>query len=325
MVTAVQYESVFSQWAPDHHNGLSNHLPMAILALIRLGANEQDIEEFSKLYCRQLDPLQEIPAQILTKQELLSLIGKGEKFYQVQFTFDHLIQKNGAEDTLRTWLPILCTGPSTRAFHPLIRLGYALQFQLNSEVAHALADWLVHLVSYPWPNNHHSSHPGSLESLISDLQNKRQSFQPITHRLIDDELRAVTLFPEYQSLVLQPGTSDLNLADMQKVALSWYIQSHDFCALHAITGGYAFNMTIPYLENPYFAIKTFWLSLVLAYLSRSPVDTKEKTSISTDLSTLKSKAIASMDAHTIKLADICLQQYEMTGDIKYLEAAWTRI
>ncbi|WP_428239921.1 questin oxidase family protein [Gynuella sp.] len=325
MVSAVQYESVFTQWAPDHHNGLSNHLPMAILALIRLGANEQKIEEFSKSYCRQLDPLQEIPTQILTEQALLSLAGKGEKFHQVQVSFDHFIQTNGLEDTLKTWLPRLCTGSSTRAFHPLIRLGYAIQFQLEREIAHALADWLVHLVNYPWPTNHHTSHPGSLENLISNLQNKRQSFQPIVHRLIDDELGAVTLFPEYQSLILQPGINALSLADMQKVALNWYLQSHDFCALHGITGSYAFNLIIPYLEDLYPALKSFWLSLVLAYLSRSPVDTKEKTPISTDLSTLKSKAIASMDAHTIKLTDVCLQQYEITSNIDYLQAAWTRI
>ena len=124
MNIASRYTHEFQQWAPDHHQGLSNHLPMAVLALIRIGADEPNISAFITRYSRQLDALQVPVESSLSSDQMISLLGSGQMFSEVRNTFSQLIAKQGLTTVLATWLPTLCTGLSSRAFHPLIRLGY---------------------------------------------------------------------------------------------------------------------------------------------------------------------------------------------------------
>jgi hypothetical protein len=99
--------------APLYGNRLANHLPMALLALDRLGSS-----------------------------------GDYPRF--VRF-FQDRIREAGIDAVLHDWVPVLMPGLAASAFHGMIRLAYAIEGGLDDEIALALAYWASEYASLPLP------------------------------------------------------------------------------------------------------------------------------------------------------------------------------
>lgn len=89
---------------PETRAGLSNHRPMALVALTALGADDARLASVSAGYDSQLVPCREHIATSVDR-------------------FAHAIRQDGISAVLDRELPALVDGVGGAAFHGLIRLG----------------------------------------------------------------------------------------------------------------------------------------------------------------------------------------------------------
>ena len=119
-------------------NGLTNHLPMALVAKAGLGATRSELERFTAKYRRRLVATGESERH-LTKATWRSAIGESHAYVDLVDYFDREIDEHGVEETLRSHLDALVDGVSGAAFHGVIRLAYALDVASPSRVSRGLA------------------------------------------------------------------------------------------------------------------------------------------------------------------------------------------
>lgn len=118
-------------YGPLYANGLSNHLPMALIALDRMGASPSRLEAFFAGYAPRLTPR----AQLEPPVDPTGSLGVERNFEGVLTYFRALLAEQGRERVLRTWLPMLLPGVAADAFHSMIRLAYAVDACEESEMA----------------------------------------------------------------------------------------------------------------------------------------------------------------------------------------------
>ncbi|MFO1295643.1 MAG: questin oxidase family protein [Rubrivivax sp.] len=129
-------------WDPEYGGGLSSHLPMALVALARLGAGEARLHEFSARYAayKQLVPARprgEWPAGDAWRGRL----GRRAAWPLYLDLFRQWIAHDGASEALSQLLPGLMPGVGAAAFHGLIRTAAGVRAGHAGEVAQGLAHW----------------------------------------------------------------------------------------------------------------------------------------------------------------------------------------
>ncbi|KAI8077844.1 uncharacterized protein BX664DRAFT_353676 [Halteromyces radiatus] len=134
------------------HNHLTHHL----LAAYSFGANEERLEQIYKdhaSYQRPLPPLLERP---LTRENYQVQLGKASAYTSFLKLFETEIEQHGIFDTIRRWvwsgdmLSRLVGG----VYHPLIHVGYGVEFGIAGQVAEGLAMVACTDLRYsPWIND----------------------------------------------------------------------------------------------------------------------------------------------------------------------------
>ena len=127
------------RYQPLYRDRLANHLPMALIALERMGAGDTRLSAFASGYEGRL-ALRVPLALPLESRETLS--GE-EAFERALMHVQGEIKAHGAEPILRLWLPVLLPGIAASAFHCVIWLAYAVDAQDEPEIAAALAYWIT--------------------------------------------------------------------------------------------------------------------------------------------------------------------------------------
>src|SRR5688572_26371891 len=115
----------------EYRGGLSNHLSMALVALARMGAQDERLRCYARLYERRLEPAPD-PGKVLA--EWPSYLGRRARYADFLATFGHAVAESGWEPTLRGALPALMPGCGAAAFHPLIRLAFAIEAREPQEM-----------------------------------------------------------------------------------------------------------------------------------------------------------------------------------------------
>ena len=128
-----------SQFHIEYHGYLSNHLAHDLLSLHALGASDARLQDMYHIHEQHLEPRIPNPPNTINHENWKSWIGK-RKYYDgyLQF-FDGEIQKYGFPDTVKKYLPTLLPGLLGSATHPLIHLGYGVEFKECLVVAEGLA------------------------------------------------------------------------------------------------------------------------------------------------------------------------------------------
>lgn len=98
----------------------SDHLPMALVALDRLGADDERLARFSTRYARSLVPVR---AEVQAARD----------------RYDTEVASLGVDGGVRAHLPRFVPGIGSAAFHAVIRLAYAVEARHAGQVAAALA------------------------------------------------------------------------------------------------------------------------------------------------------------------------------------------
>lgn len=285
----------------------SDHGPMAYLAMYGLGIDIDQIERFAMRYRRRLAPLS--PPDFIVRSEDLPLHrGRRESYSALVAFFAGQIEADGWRTTLARHLPPLISGWVKDAFHPLIRLSYGIEFEVPSEIAAGLAYLTI---------------TGDDQALATHARrvadtNDRDYFDTVRRRR-DPTYARGPFNARYGRIVsssaLRParGNSDRAFKDLSRSCLDVFHATHDFFALHLITGSHAFRICAPWAGPDPQAL--FSVGLAAAYLAIgaptfAPVEDSVPTSPIEGLS-------HTSDEHDIKLAYSCATQARAFADNAY--------
>lgn len=305
-----------------YRGGLSNHLPMSLVALERLGARQEQLQAFAAAYAGQLEALPP-PLGVITEETADGFLGRVETEGSWVEFFAGRLAAAGTQAVLRTWIKRLLPGIGSVAFHAILRLAYALEAGSGREIAHALAQWaadystLGELPAFEGP----SRSPGEvLAGLAGDPRffTGRYRGKRITVRM-----EQVKADPEFPPLVAAVGASGLDAPGLARAFLEAYLGTGNFTVLHAVTGLQAFELLTPFMEDPVLARRRLWQALVCAYLSAGgpSLGCKLKGDPGLGWEEIRRRAAASQDEHDIKLAYTCWSRWRDCGDDLYRRAA----
>lgn len=305
--------------SPEYGDGLSSHLPMALTALRRLGADGRRLRAFGRTYtaAKALQPT--LPAERWPAGDpWQERFGDMAAWPAYRGLFREWIAHEGVTDMLTQVLPPLMRGCGGAAFHGLIRCAYALDAQHAAELADALAYWACRWMDLgepgpggaeadPWTVLQGLALPHSKERLIADRMNtaaRRRGFGAAANALRIDER---------------------SLPRIARAAARLYARSGDFTALHLLTSAQALQVLLPLVGDAETAVAQYWRAFVagvvasrldLAALGRAPAPRPWED--------LVTAAIASDDDHLIKLVDACREAQKAHGGAPDWQRAATR-
>jgi hypothetical protein len=283
-----------TKFHPFYGDGLSNHLPMALIALDRLGGSPVRLNAF---YSGSIPELVGFKAAAQPLHPM-GAMSNPNHFSSVLLYFQRAIVEDGPEDVLRRWLPELIPGIAAASFHGLIRLGYAIEASSNAEVAAALALWTTSFTSLGSPGQLVDEMPASIVKRLS----KSIANDPVSAGLIVDRMTRIASMNSLQYSQSQPR--QLGLSDVADFAISAYASFDDFTLLHTMTATHAFRLIIPFIGDSELATRYLWRAIMIAALSTGqPLhDDGPKEGIDTaGWTDIVARAIESDDEHVIKL------------------------
>jgi hypothetical protein len=300
--------------APLYGNRLANHLPMALLALDRLGADATTLQHFADAYTRKLLPAA-VSNSALDPHDVLGSSGDYPRF---ALFFQDRIREAGLEAVLRDWVPVLMPGLAASAFHAMIRLAYAIESGLDDEIALALAYWASEYAALPLPL---APGEGTLDEIAERLRTVMAGhvFKP---GIIIDKMLEIAWAPALAGAAVQAIAAP-SLPDIARFALQAYSRREDFTLLHIVTGCHAFRIVQRYAHDQALARRYLWQAVLAAWLTVEIASTGAPQQTAGDAigigeREIAARALLATDDHVIKLCYSALCEYREYGDPAYL-------
>jgi hypothetical protein len=311
-----------ARYDAEYSGNLSSHLPMALVALARLGADAATLAAFAERYASRLRPApatEPWPAGDAWKSRL----GDPRAWPAYRSLFNQWIDDEGVPAVLPQVLPALFQGVGAAAFHGLIRSAYALAAGHSHELADALAYWACRWFSLGPPP---AAEPMGRESDPAVVLARLAIPKP-KRPLIAERMALVAEQPGFArvaaGLRVDPGTT---LEALATLAARLYAASDNFTVLHLVTSAHAMRVVLPWLEAEDLAdaLGHYWLAYAAGHaasgLNGSDRSGLPRTAVK-PWPTLVARALASDDDHLIKLVDSCREQERVYGGTVWREAA----
>lgn len=188
--------------------GLSNHLPMGLIALDALGAPPDRLEEMMD---RWLGPRLEERRDTTVFDAFLAEI-----------------RRDGIEATVVEHLPRFVESPSSEWFHSMIRLSYALDARHERQAASALTDWATY--ERLLPGDPPEGGPVPAAEVFERLRRAG-----IERGAGHADLAAVARQDRFRE-VLAPVTVDDALDDVAVAVAAAHVAGANLATLHQVTG-----------------------------------------------------------------------------------------
>jgi len=311
-VSLLQWLDAGAGFAPEYAGGLSNHLPMALVALKRLGASDARLQTFADGYATRLQPApaaQPWPAG----DPWAGRLGDPAAWPAYRSLFADWLAHEGGAAVLEQVLPQLMPGCGAAAFHGLIRTAYALQAGHAGELADGLAYWACRhlpLGTLPTRAGRHSNPVPLL---------RRLQAVPSDRALIFERMAAAAASPQVQATVAGLAIGPDTLARLARLSAQAYAGSGNFTALHLVTSAHAMRVLLPLADDPLVALRWYWQAWVAAVAAAGlqalpPVPLRPWSAI-------VAAALASDDDHLIKLVDSCRAEEAAYGGTDWQQAA----
>ena len=284
-------------------SGNTNHLPMALIALSKLGASNAQLTSFYSNYRDGLVPLKE--HERMAGFEWRENLGNQDAFNDYLAYFKAQISVHGLSEVTIAHIDTLIQGCGSSAFHAMIRLSYGLQEENDTEVAFGLAHMAAHSLSIHLPANSDLTASHIIDNALSAFSDFSFSANSITQRMgaviHDDRFIAVNQFPQKATL-----------SQLSQLFAELYLTTRDFTVLHAVTSCHAMQLILPYCKNPQQALQYYWSAILAAVLSVEKLTYHTEVSYADcPLEQLNLETIRqSSDTHVIKLVWSCIAQYQ---------------
>ncbi len=121
-----------AEYAIGQIEGVSNHLPMSLIALDKLGASQQQLDDFYRWHSPRLRPVSD-DGIIINADNIFQFAGKHSCNFGYRRFFLDEIERKSIEEVVDHHVPKLIAGMAGGAFHPLIRLAYGLEFDTRAK------------------------------------------------------------------------------------------------------------------------------------------------------------------------------------------------
>lgn len=316
------------RFSPSYGGGLSNHLPMTLIALDSLGATPGQLDAHTQRYAKRLEPLH-VSEVVIDAARFERHLGDWAAHAGYRKFFANAIAQNGLASTLAAWWPELAPGVAAAGFHGLIRLAYGLEAESAAEQAAGLA----YLASAHTPLIDRASGVADGTARLDEaLTQLRSAFagNKIEAGLIMEELRLATeedsFFPNLHLPALDT-TAECAAArkDLARVSVRLYLAAPSFNSLHLVTGTHAVETLLDQLPAPMHTrtLAHFWVAFCAAYVtigSPVPADFPE-SGAAPDWRPLLDIALSTPNDHIIKMVHTCKVQHARHGDAAYGAAA----
>ena len=298
----------------EYRGGLSDHLPMTLVALHRLGADGARLEAFAADYARKLEPAP--PPQAWPAGDAWpGRLGQREAWPAYRDLFAQWLGHEGLGDLLAQVLPVLMPGCGAAAFHGLIRTAYAVQAVHPQSLADGLAYWACrYLPLGDLPAAGAARQEADPLVLLRTLPAGRS-----TAPLIFERMRDASRDARVQAAAAALKIDDATLPTLARAAAFAYAGTGNFTALHLVTSAHALRTLLPFIEESDAACRWYWQAFVAGVVAAGlrPLPPTPMLSWHQILST----ALASDDDHLIKLVDSCREEEAAYGGDDWQRAA----
>lgn len=310
------------RFAAEYNSRLSNHLPMALIALFRLGASESQITTFGEMYLRRLAPVPEATSEDdITCESWREHLGKHSHNAEYRRFFASEFERLGRDELLQRYVPVLIEGVGGGAFHPLIRLAYGIDLDDAGEIAEALASWCMAFLPLGAPNEQVAPDIG-LQSLTHLTR------IPIEGSVIFERLQAVACREDFGGFGGLPETAVIG--DLREPIISIYEGSDgDFVALHLMTSLHALRVVGGAVPLTSGALAHYWRAVGAAYVViGAPSPRALAPEAGEDVppwEAIIGVALTSRDDHVVKFVHTCSSEELAYGDERYRRLAARKV
>ncbi len=309
-----------THWDAEYGQHDSNHLPVALAALHRLGASTARLDAFSAHYATRLHPAP--PAQPWPAGDpWRGRFGDAWAWPAYRHFFRHWLGHEGGADVLNQALPWLMAGCGAAAFHGLIRTAYAFEAVAPEELADALAYWACRWLDLgaapdsppaarrPARAVHAPARdPAKLAPALAALPRSRAPV--IVLRMLDAARRR-----GFGAAVAPLQIDAQTLPRLARQAAQRYARSGNFTVLHQVTSAHALRVLLPFIDDSTPAIAAYWRAYAAAGVAAGDAAalTAGRAAALIDWPDIVQAAIASDDDHLVKLVDACRQEQAAYG------------
>jgi len=310
-----------SAHAPEDVDGLTNHLPMALLALHHLGAGPERLAAFAQGYAPRLLPAP--PQQPWSPGDPWpDRLGHHEAWSGYRALFAEWIAQEGATDMLRQVLPQLMPGVGAAGFHGLIRTASAVRCGHLGELAAGLAYWAsrhqrLGALHNPLAGTARAPATEDPVALLRELPARRSR-----QRLISDQLLDVARDGRVNRVAARLMVDGHTLERMARAAAFAYAQTGSFTALHLVTSTHALRVLTRFLDEPLVAWAWHWQAFAHGVVAARLQPAGEV--VLRPWKTLIARALDQDDEHVIKLVEACREEeqaYARRGETLWRLAA----
>lgn len=293
---------------PLYGPGFSNHLPMALIALDRMGAQPAVLEGFAAGYRQRLQPAGD--AEPVT--DPLALLGRHANYAGLERFFGAAVATEGEGAVLHRWVPLLMPGLAAAGFHAMIRLAYALEARDRGELCAALAFWALAYKPLPVPATRCNEPVDAIAARIAAATGDGSG----AGQTIGARMAAVERNPALEDA--QPAS--LVLHDVAAFALGAFHASADFMLLHTVTACHAFRGVVRYVDDREAALRQLWQAVLVAWLAAER-EGRRAVPTAAGWDEIEASAMQSTDDHVIKVCYTARAEFGEYGDTRYLEIA----
>jgi len=300
----------------EYGGGLSNHLPMVLWALHRLGADEARIDSFARGYSTRLAPApatQRWPAGDPWQARL----GDRAAWPAYRSLFVDWLKAEFAGDVLAQVLPVLMQGVGAAAFHGVIRTAYAVQSAHRQELADALAYWACRWLPLGPCEAPAGTEPDPARLLPALAVPKEE------HDLIFQAMTAAAQLPGFDATVARLAIDERTLTRLATLAAEVHAASGgNFVVLHLLTSAHAVRELLPFVDGPEAqraAVADYWRAYAAAAAASGARPRPEPAL--RPWPDIVAHAIASDDDHVIKLVHSAQEQHRLLGGPAWQAAA----
>lgn len=302
----------------EYAEGLSNHLPMALHALHRLGADGSRLRQFMHGYtARFTSPVADGP--VATLPDWLPHRGRYESLPALRATFAEALARDPPGTVLSRTVPHLMTGVGAAAFHGLLRAAHAFEAGHRGELAHGLAYWAARWLplATPQAGGVKLEFDAWATPLVAQAAERSSG-----ERLIFLRMQAAQHSAPYRSLAGRLALRPDTLARLAAFAADAYADTGNFTVLHLVTGLRAARVLTPFFGDATVAADSLVRAFTAAYMASGAARTPAlPPAHPVGWPALIAGALASDDEHVIKLLDACLDESAIYGEARYLRAA----
>ena len=310
-----------AEYAIGKIEGVSNHLPMSLISLAKIGASDSCLERFYNWYVPRLNKRNIEEKNIGTADNLQQYLGRHTNNHSLFLFFRGELENIGRDQICRRYLPILMPGVAAGAFHPLIRLAFGMEIDDDDEICEALASWVMGYLPLSIPDEKPRNEVGAIianlnEASIDPGQFKAPSIFERVKNVGDSDIFQVKV-----SRPLQPSIKDI--AD---IAIRAYLAKPSFAVLHLVTATHALRVVCERYGDISKSIDHFWTAFCATYVSEgSPNPNTPSPDVELlEWSELKHIATDSLDDHTCKFVYACLEEESAYSSKNYQLAASLR-